>query len=125
LSKPGYGSLEEGAGSSVEDLRGLVREGTWTDGTFPTGPSRTQLAAEYAAGATARGLAQKYGLHRRAVVLRLRGAGVKTGQRTMAADEELVSSVHALRDAGLSARKISREIGISHQSVTRLLTANR
>ena len=80
-----------------------------------------QLVAEYQGGETVRGLARKHGLHRGTIGRRLRGAGVATGQRKLSTDFVLVRKVRTLRDMGWSVRRIANEVGVSHQSVLRLL----
>lgn len=110
-----YGPLEPPVGA-VEGRHVTPR-------TFLPPDLTLKLAADYEAGATARGLAREHGIHRTTVVRHLRRAGVVTGQRRMADSEALVDRARALRGEGRSLRAIGVELGISHPSVKRLLDA--
>jgi lambda repressor-like predicted transcriptional regulator len=111
----------ESLGDVLEDARGPIQRGTWSMRTSRTSQIGRTLVVEYEAGATARGLARKHGLHRSTVVRKLRQAGVSTGQRKLSASHELVAEIQELREQGLSLRAISRRVGVSHPSVHRLL----
>jgi lambda repressor-like predicted transcriptional regulator len=77
--------------------------------------------AEFEAGASGRELARKHGLHRTTVTRTLREAGVSSGQRTLGSLPDLVTECRSLRDSGATLRAIGTAVGISHQSVMRVL----
>jgi DNA-binding CsgD family transcriptional regulator len=107
----------------LEPPIGAVEGRYVTPRTFLPPDLTLKLAADYEAGATARGLARQHGIHRTTVVRHLRRAGVVTRQRRMADSEALVSRAGALRGEGRSLRTIGAELGISHPCVKRLLDA--
>jgi DNA-binding IclR family transcriptional regulator len=81
------------------------------------------LAEEYEAGVSAAELARKYRMHKATVWRHLARAGVETGKHALANNERLIIEITALREAGLTLRQIAAQVGVSHPSVLRLLSA--
>jgi len=79
------------------------------------------MVGEYEDGASATSIASKLGIHPATVWRHLAKAGVEVGKRGMADDETLRSTVLDLRSDGLTMRQIARRVGVSHQTISRIL----
>ncbi|MDR2565243.1 MAG: hypothetical protein LBC97_04125, partial [Bifidobacteriaceae bacterium] len=105
----------------LEDVRGEVADPNGPSRTFLRAPLVADLACEYVAGGTVRGLARKHGIARSTVRRKLVRAGVEPSQRRLAMSEPLMRTIRSLRDEGWTLRQIADEVGVSHPSVHRLL----
>jgi len=79
------------------------------------------MVGEYEDGASATSIASRLGVHPATVWRHLAKAGVEVGKRGMAYDETLRSTVLDLRRDGLTMRQIARRVGVSHQTISRIL----
>lgn len=80
-----------------------------------------RLAARYNEGATVYELADEFGIERRTVAVRLKGAGVVMRRQPASADE--IAEMVRLYGAGLSLAKVSDRIGVSSKAVLNHLRA--
>jgi len=80
------------------------------------------MVAEYGDGASATSIASRLGVHPATVWRHLAKAGVEVGKRGMVHDETLRATVLDLHRDGLTMREIARRAGVSHQTISRILT---
>jgi len=79
------------------------------------------MVGEYEDGASATNIASKLDVHPATVWRHLAKAGVAVGKHGMAYGETLPSTVLDLRSDGLTMRQIARRVGVSHQTISRVL----
>jgi hypothetical protein len=78
-----------------------------------------RLVAGYQAGATARGLAGQFGIHRKTVTAHLQREGVPTRQRGLQPGQ--VDEMTHLYDQGWSTVKLGKKFGVSNHTISAAL----
>lgn len=88
------------------------------------GPPTADLAAEYAQGATTTELAAKYGMAPSGVNGRLKRAGtVLRPARRVSIGDTSANQIISAYQAGLSMADISKQVGVTHSTIQRTLSA--
>lgn len=84
-------------------------------------PDTLVMIVDYANGMTQEDIARKHDLHIQTVRKRLKAAGVVTRSRGNALTEQDLDEARGLLDAGLSARKVGRRLGVVHTTLLRVI----